>query len=244
VQEYIDGAAQVVLGAQVAQGIRAGAAVHAGTFQHRLSYGIYTARCASGLVRLMSHQYRTEYEDFVRRAVKYLGRLILPYTTLLGHYRDGRPIAAPQWISPSGDLLRALVIARQCVDVPAEWIERLTRMLVEAQQPAGGIPTASGFAALGSSRPSGGVLEFRDVLPVTGWCDKAFRALTMVASDNTGASMTTPAVPTEVVCQWRGRPCCYREDDKRLSLTDVRSGELLYLWHKGESYPSHMELWR
>jgi hypothetical protein len=243
-QGYIDGAAQVVLGAQVLHGIRAGAVVHAGTFQRRLAYGIYTARCTSGLARLTSEQPRPEYRDFIARAVQYLGKLILPGTTLLGHYRDGRPVAAPQWISPSGDLLRAFVAAGQHVDVPEEWAVCLTRMLVDAQQPTGGIPTASGFAVLGSSRLFGGMLEFRDVLPVVGWCDKAFRALTMVAPDSVTASTAAATAPTEVACQWQGRRCEYREDDRQLSLTDDRSGELLYLWHKSESYPAHMELWK
>lgn len=238
-QQYIEGAAQVILEAQVSNGPRAGAMVHKGTHQHQLAIGIYTARCVSGIARLMTHLPRAEYRDFMVRAVHYLAGLIQSNSTYFGHYRDGRLIAAPRWISPSGDLLRAFLSACEYVEVPEAWIERLASMLVEAQYPTGGIPTAIGFAARGSSRPYSDLPEFRDVLPVVGWCDKAFRALTMVTPLVSVASTS----PVEIACHWRGRRCHYYEDDLEMSLTDNQDKKRLYLWRKAKTYPDCMDLW-
>jgi hypothetical protein len=238
-QQYIDGAARVVLDAQAPSGPRAGAAIHVGTHKYQLTFGIYTARCVNSLARLMAQQPRAEYRRFIEHAVGYLGELIQSSGTLLGHYRSGRPIAAPLWVSPSGELLRALLLAREYTSVPAEWIERLTLILVEAQYPTGGIPTAVGFAALGKSQLFSGLAEFRDVLPVVGWCSMAFYALTMIAS----CVSATPTAQIEIACQWQGRKCRYYEDDLEISLTDDQSKDLFYLWRKVETYPTHVDLW-
>ena len=242
-QRYIKGAAQVVLNAQVLDGIRAGGTIHIGTHQHQLTIGIYTARCVSTLARLMTSQPRVEYERFLARAVYYLGRLIDSESTLFGHYRNGQPIAAPQWISPSGDLLRALLLARKYVDVPEEWITRLIEILLNAQHPTGAIPTAKGFAQLGSQRGATTARpDFRDVLPVTGWCDKAFYALTLLP-ESASSRVDARGMPTELRCQWQGRKCRYYEYDSEISLFDFDKNQMLYFWHKGDSYPTCMNLW-
>src|SRR5688572_4549089 len=50
-ERYIEGAARLVLSAQVrAPGPTYGATIHLGTGKHRLAIGIYTARCAAALV--------------------------------------------------------------------------------------------------------------------------------------------------------------------------------------------------
>jgi hypothetical protein len=237
-QEYIQAAAGTILTAQILAGARAGATVHRGTFDFQLSFGIYTARCISAICRLMQVDPQLEYRRFVQKAVIYLLALIRTDGTILGHYRDGRPIAAPIWIAPSGEILRALIDAQAWVDVPGESIQVLTRELTRSQLPSGGIPTGYGISHRGAMRPYSGLPDFRDVLPVVGWCDKVFRALTLLGSCGGAA----PLARTELPCTWKGMTCIYLEDEKLIALKE-KNGRILYQWFKGNSYPAVMELW-
>ncbi|MEP7287856.1 MAG: hypothetical protein ABI947_19035 [Chloroflexota bacterium] len=240
-QLYITAAAQVVLSCQVAEGSRAGATVHAGTHQHALTFGIYTARCVSAIARLIGRQPLPMYAAFIQKAVRYLSTLVQADGTLLGHYKSGPLIGAPRWISPSGDLLRAFLLAQPYATFDQTLIAKLVSILVNAQYPGGGIPTANGFARLGRLKFRETLPEFRDVLPVVGWCDKAFRALTMLYQPHY-INVTTSFQKTEIDCVWRNRRCWFREDKTRFMLTEQRSGHLYYEWHKGESYPDVIDL--
>ena len=182
---------------------------------------------------------REEYRKFILKAVAYLVSLIQPNGTRLGHYRNGRPIEAPLWISPSGEILRALWQAYHYVDVPMQAIETLAWILVKAQQSSGGIPTAYGFSSMGSVKPFVGLPDFRDVLPVTGWCDKAFHALSLIAPK----ALDVDTTPANITCQWRNHLCRYTEDEKAITLSEAKIGKIIYLWRKGEAYPAVMELW-
>jgi hypothetical protein len=236
--EYITAAAQVVLSAQAIAGSRAGATIHRGTFGFQLSFGIYTARCLGALSRLMEDDPRPHYRDFIARAVPYLVSLICANGSWLGHYANGRRVASPVWIAPCGDLLRALLQARPWVDVPEDAIQGLAGILIRSQTSGGGIPTAYGLSSRGALHPHRGLPDFRDVLPVVGWCDKAFRALSMISPAVQAGSLT----PVELRCAWRNHPCTYVEDDQTIVLRDKRE-QLLYEWHKGASYPAIINLW-
>jgi hypothetical protein len=238
---YIQAAAAVILARQVDSGACEGATVHAGTHQHGLTFGIYTARCVAAMVRLIAQQPDPRYLGFIKKAVGYLSKLVQPDSTVLGHYKNGQIIAAPCWISPSGDLLRALLLADPYVAVDQSRIAYLVSMLMSAQYVGGGIPTAKGFSALGRSSSLTALPEFRDVLPVVGWCDKAFRALTMLF---TPRNLSTDKVfpHTRVDCIWCNRRCWFEEDKVSFKLTEQRSGKLLYHWHKGKTYPEVMTL--
>jgi len=236
--EYITAAAQVVLSAQVKTGPRAGATIHHGTFGYQLSFGIYTARCVGALCRLMEVDPRPQYRDFISGAVAYLTSLICVGGSWLGHYTNGRRVASPIWIAPCGDLLRALLQARFWVDVPEDAIQKLAGSLIRSQTSSGGIPTAYGLATRGALRPYRGLPDFRDLLPVVGWCDKAFRALSMMSP----SLETCLPARVELYCVWRNLPCCYIEDDKTIILRDEHE-QTLYEWHKGASYPAIIKLW-
>jgi hypothetical protein len=235
---YIESAAQVVLSAQVQAGPRAGATIHCGTFAYQLSFGIYTARCVGAFSRLMGTDPRPQYRDFIARAVPYLTSLIRADGSWLGHYASGQLVAAPVWIAPSGDLLRALLQARDWIDVPENAIQTLAGALLRAQSSCGAIPTGLGLNSRGAVHPHLNLPDFRDVLPVVGWCDKAFRALSMIA---TSTQPGEPA-PVEISCSWRKRPCAYFEDAQTIALCD-QNGQILYEWRKGACYPTIINLW-
>jgi hypothetical protein len=234
--EYIDGASQAMLAAQVtANNPQQGGIVHVGTGAHQLAIGIYTARTAVSFLQLHARQPHQKFRDRAQHMVDFLVRLIHPDGVDFGYYRDGSRISCPRWISPAGDVLQALLAWKLYVDVPEDAIEKLIQMLVEQQLPTGGIPTAVGLGMKGRKRPYTGLPDFRDVLPVVGWVDKAWRGLTQLVK--------TPFVPlepltlpeTKVSCLWKKCVCTYVEDGAHISLW--RGRDQIYHWNKSQCYP-------
>jgi hypothetical protein len=239
---YIDKIVRVILAAQEQQGPRAGGIVHTGTGRHQLAVGIYVARSICGLLRIYERSPDERLLQAVYYAVGFLRGLFSPRRVAFGRYRHGRVIANPAFHAGAGDILRAIIWARQYELASHADITFLTALLTAAQLPSGGIMTASGFAGRGDTQPYQGGLEFRDVLPVVGWCDKAFRALTMLI-EMQHIKLDESAIPsadgatTERECRWKKRLCVFAEDTHMFSLRDAHNGMLLYRWQKGLLYP-------
>jgi hypothetical protein len=246
-EAYIRAAAEVILATQVVgEDDRAGATVHVGTGAHRLVIPIYTARCACALMMLYNRYPEARYPESARRMGAFLLRSVLPGGTRFGYYRDGRAIACPVWISPSGDVLRALIALQPYMDIPAGMIHSLAHALISAQTDAGGIPTARGLGRKGSTRAFDGLPDFRDLLPVAGWCDKTFRALALLVEP--GAQIPdVPVREARLDCTWKARPCFYEETNTTIRLTERRihrggRSPVRYEWRKGEVYPRAYDL--
>ena len=234
VERYVLAAAGIITRNQILDGsARDGATVHVGTGAHQLTIGIYTARCVNALLRLLKRYPNEEYLDAARAATRYLLRLIQTDGTWFGHYSDGTLVANPRWLSPSGDILRALLLMRHFMVIPDEAIGRLTEVLLASQLPSGGLMTGRGLAHKGLNTARGRLPEFRDVLPAVGWCDKAFRALALLV-DKPGEQVA--ASKTTVACVWKGSRCQYEEDEQRIQLRRS-DGALIYSWAKGDIYP-------
>lgn len=237
VMDFVKPAAEVVLSNQVkTPGPRYGATIHVGTGSHSLAIGIYTARCVSALVRLAQRTGERGYHEAAVMAGLFLAGLVTSRGTQFGYYLDERPIGAPEWISPSGDILRALILLSEEIEEARPAARSLVEILVGSQYPTGGIPTAYGFAIRGSSRAWQGLPEFRDVVPVVGWCDKAFRALALLA-DGEVTNRGDKQGSVDVECTWRGARCRYSESSEEMMLVDSSSGRTLYRWRKGEASP-------
>lgn len=242
-EQYIHAAARLVGSGQVRlSGPRAGATVHLGTGPFRLAIGIYTARCAAALVRLYRRYPRPEYLEWARSMGLFLLRQIVAGGTRFGYYADGRPIDSPLWISASGDLLRALIVLRPYGDIPDEAINTLTDMLVSQQYPSGGMPTTYGLGAKGRVARHTGLPDFRDLLPVVGWCDKAFRALTLQVERPLPEAPVGLTHAFERPCVWKGQLARFSETDTHIQLYTERNGRTLYDWVKGESYPCSYQI--
>jgi len=196
---------------------------------------------------MLYHRYPdARYLESARRMGAFLLRSVLSRGTRFGYYRDGRAIACPVWISPSGDVLRALIALQPHMDIPAGMIHSLAQTLIAAQTDAGGIPTARGLGRKGSTREFRGLPDFRDLLPVVGWCDKTFRALALLVEP--GAQIEDmPVQDVRLDCSWKTRPCLYEESESTIRLTERRiprggRSPLLYEWRKGEVYPRAFDL--
>jgi hypothetical protein len=241
-RQYVEPALQVILSNQEHSGVRKGGTVHRGTGKHQLAISIYTARSMSAVLRLYEYDARAELLDAAAEAMTFLNRLITGRGTYFGFYRDGSLVANPRWIAPSGDVLRAAVLADKYGAAPPGMIDALVDLLLEQQLPSGGLPTAYGFAERGGRRPHQGLPEFRDVLPVVGWCDKALRALSLLCSPALGGAVQAEVAPCEVSCTWKGRRCTYVEDDGQICLRDELTGRVRYRWYKGRVWSDVYEL--
>ena len=238
-RKYIEGAAGVLLSAQVtAPTALYGGTIHLGSGPHRLAIGIYTARCASALIRLHGSYPEDRYLHAAIDMGVFLLRLVRPNGTIFGYYQDEQEIQSPTWVSPSGDILRALILLKPWLPEAEQRVDELADAIIGSQLPSGGIPTAFGLGRKGSVSLHTGLPDFRDVLPVVGWVDKSFRALAMLVPE---AAELTPGpgmhAEFEIPCTWKGKQCWYRECDERIALVQQRSGQALYLWYKGDYYP-------
>jgi hypothetical protein len=148
-----------------------------------------------------------------------------------------------------GDILRAMALLMPygCDADPAPTLEWLLR----GQEPSGAFRTARGFASQISQREPGPTPEFRDLLPVCGWNDKAFRYLAeAMRVEGTGLRVEggewqaadghtepatrnpQPAPPSfEAECLCRGQRVQYREDESTMEL--LGKGGPIYRWRKG-----------
>jgi hypothetical protein len=109
--------------------------------------------------------------------------------------------------------------------------------LLDRQHASGAFRAAEGFASLVSQRPPAALPDARDLLPVVGWTDKAFRYLAGAPDLGDvpgGPGGAAPLPVTEVPCRLWGRPALYREDGSRVEVT--RGREVLYRWIKGETW--------
>lgn len=145
----------------------------------------------------------------------------------------------PSWIAPLGDVLRAGQEIRR-YGISFEFT-KVRKRILSYQDFIGGIQTAHGFAAITGGEP-GRLPEFRDLLHVSGWVDKAFRAL--AAQVPIGQSL--PKVENSDFnsdCVFRGHMLHFCETTAELSLT--RGREVVYRWLKGEPWAeiANQEFW-
>lgn len=237
---YLHKAADVILAAQVSAGPRAGATIHQGTGRHQLAIGIYTARSACGLLRLYERDHRDQWLEAAARAIPFIRTLFAPDGTFFGRYPDGAAIANPRIIAGAGDILRVLAWGRRYGIAADADIDVIVTLLARAQLPSGGIPTGIGLAWRGARKVYRGQPEFRDVLPVVGWCDKAFRALAMLAAPPNGVIEKIEPHQmgeTAIECLWKGRRALFQETATAMRLIDARRNTTIYDWSKGECHP-------
>lgn len=201
-------------------------------------FPLYIARCVPALLSGFAWTRREHYLGAAIRALLFVMRWVgadgaLPTVV----YPEGRTARYPSWISPLGDVLRAADALRLYGLAPDT--AAIVARLLAGQTPGGGIATASGFAGQAGGRP-GPLPDFRDLLPVAGWCDKAFRWL---AARVAGEPPTVTSVPYETDCVFRGRRLRYRETPELLEAYAGR--ELRYRWCKGAPRPevAREEFW-
>lgn len=207
----------------------------------------YIARCVPALVRAHRLSGQDRYLEGAAAAMRFVARHLgrdgrLPQVVYRG-CRSRRVNPFPAWIAPLGDVLRAAALLAPFGLEPR--LPGLEMTLLAGRLPSGGIATAHGFAAQVAQRePGDAPPDFRDLLPVAGWCDKAFRYLAgLVPPDQ---PLPSPALAEhEADCLVRGRPARWRETASEMTLR--RGDVLLYRARKGEPWAAFVApvlLWK
>lgn len=190
----------------------------------------YIARCVPALVRGYEWTNDERHLDAALRAARFIARWTYPDGSLPAVvYPGGRVNRYPSWVAPLGDVLRALDELRpHGLDAKRE---AMLYWLLSGRDESGGIATAVGFAAQAGGEPPA-LPDLRDRLHVAGWTDKAFRYLSGLAGPSLAPGESKPF---ETACTYRGSTV--RLVETPAALTVLRSGEVRYLWHKGERWP-------
>jgi hypothetical protein len=135
----------------------------------------------------------------------------------------------PRWRAGLGDVLLAGEALRPYGFTPD--LSELLAFLLAGQDETGGIQTAVGFGAQTGGAPPD-LPDFRDLLHVAGWCDKAFHALAPYASPAGLPSAVSGRLQAD--CLFAGRRLRFYEDAERLQA--ACAGKTVYLWIKGEPW--------
>lgn len=202
----------------------------------------YVARCVPALMLGYAHTGDERFAAAARAAL----RFTFQHQTAEGGfaqvvYADGRRNVYQQWVAGVGDVLR---IARCVPGFEADFAAG-DSWLMSGLQRTGGMQSARGFGAQISQRQPGALPDFRDLLPVCGWADKAFRYLASRLEQGAVISPTQPQ-PLEAECSFRGVRCRYAENESRIVLTNAR-GNVIYNWDKGAPWARVSEpttLWK
>ena len=199
-------------------------------------FPLYVARCIPALIQAGA---RFDDDRYVESALE-AGRFLLRWRESDGGfpqviYADGRVNRYPRWIAAMGDILRALELLTEhglAFDSRSS-----LRWLLDGQRPTGAVSVAQGFESAVSQRAPHGPADARDLLPVAGWCDKAFRYLAAQAGPMTTGDSAGDAAPShESDCTWRGIPAHFRERREEVVVHARRSERTLYRWRKGERW--------
>jgi hypothetical protein len=146
-------------------------------------------------------------------------------------YSDATTNVYPRWVAGTAEILRAIETLRPHGH-DADLEPTLSWLLV-AQSPSGAFPTAEGFSAQTVGHRLSQVPAFRDLLPVVGWNDKAFRFLTTLLP----AGAQLPEVgsePYEMPCAVERGQGVWSETPAHLEL---RIGnDVVYHWQKGSPW--------
>jgi hypothetical protein len=202
-------------------------------FHHRrvpIYMPYYTARCVPALVQ--GYAWFSQ-ERFLQAAWDALGFILRQQDGFGGLppalYPGSQVNRWPRWRAGLGDVLLAAGALRPYG--PSPDLSGLLGFLLAGQDETGGIQTAFGFGAQAGGAPHD-LPDFRDLLHVAGWCDKAFHALALHA--NPAGLPAAASGPFQADCLFAGRRLLFYEDAERLQATCA--GKTVYLWIKGEPW--------
>jgi hypothetical protein len=195
-------------------------------------FPFYNARCIPALLKGYAYTRLPRYLEAAQRAMSFILLHRLPdgsFPQVI--YGNGRMNRYPQWIAGVGDILRAMeLVSEMGIDAPVG--DTLAWMLNGLDR-SGAIRTAHGFVCQVSQREAPQLPEFRDVLPVCGWADKAFRYLTSRIPDR--SELGSAAISeTRLDCLCRGQTAEYREDAMAIELW--LKGKMIYRHRKGSAW--------
>lgn len=190
----------------------------------------YIARCIQALVKGYKLSQDVKYLEAAMNAMHFISHQVSEDGSLpAAIYPHNQINRYPTWVAGLGDVLRTADLLHRygySGDLHA-----LEACLLDGQDATGGVQTGRGFASQAGGKP-GKIPDFRDLLHVAGWCDKAFRWLAGQVSE--AALPAAECQPFQAECSLAGRKLIFYEDKERLQATS--GGKTVYLWIKGENW--------
>lgn len=235
IERYALPSLEKILQHQVQDGWKLHGAIAQNSFGFRIVdkyFPYYIARCIPALIQGYEFTQDQRYMDSALAAMDFITRWVYPDGSLPQVvYTAGEVNRYPSWIAGLGDVLRVAELLDP-YGLNHDFSATNDRLLL-GQDESGGFQTAIGFAA-----QSGGNVEllpdFRDLLHVVGWCDKAFRYLTtFIQSENAYFTSNYAINSYENLCTFFDRILVYREGLDELVITTA--GEIVYRWRKSQS---------
>jgi len=196
-------------------------------------FPFYVARCIPALVEAYKLTGEESYIASANIATKFIikNQLDGGFTQVV--YGNGRIARYPQWIAGIGDILRAVKLM-ESYGLKFQ-LDRSIRHMLSGQDECGGIRAAYGFAVQTSSQEYDGLPDFRDILHVCGWNDKAFRFLTEILPVD--SEISEPTIDeTASKCVLKGQKCMFMENKKEVELKNINTKRIIYKWKKGEPW--------
>jgi hypothetical protein len=192
-------------------------------------FPFYNARCIPALILGYQKTEQERYLDVAKNCMEFILRVRYEDGSFPQVLRaNGRTYRYPQWLAGVGDILLAMNLLEQYDAKPSKNLTELWMM--QHILPNGSVSTASGFAHWHRWQRKKSLPDFRDILPVVGWVDKAFHYLTTQVNGSMPAVKPT-SQSVELPCLYHGRKCIYREDDQFIEARDGR--HIYYRWQKG-----------
>ncbi|NTW04189.1 MAG: hypothetical protein HGA19_23460, partial [Oscillochloris sp.] len=196
----------------------------------------FIARCISALIQGYEYTGAERYFDGACRAMDFIERWVgddgAPPMMVFGNEQT---LMTPRLVAPLGDILRAGDLLKP-YGVHVD-LGNMRQRLLDGQDASGGIQLATGFACAARRQP---LPELRDIMHVTGWCDKAFRYLAAHAGSDLPA---VDSEPVQCICTFHGRRVELQENAEELEV--YYRGRLRYRWCKGRSWAevAEKEFW-
>ena len=241
VRQYVEPIADAIVGLQVQRpGSPLDGAIAQISFGTRIVetyFPYYVARCIPGLIAANAATKNDRFLEAAWRAGQFVARSIQSDGGLPQVVYDGGLINTyPRWIAGTGDVLLALQSLRPLgfqgdLSSTEDW-------LLQGILPTGGVMTARGFAYQGGEYPErGSPPEFRDLLSVAGWADKALRYfshdLDAASIAEASAGLSDPTTMDQE-CSFLGRP--YRMICDREGVELLHRRQVAYRWRVGSDW--------
>lgn len=201
---------------------------------NRRYFPYYIARCIPALLQGSILTADARYLQAAQHAMDFILRVRLEDGSLPQVvYDDGRRVNRyPQWIAALGDVLRAMDLMTghgMVIDT-----EPTMRWLLRGRQSSASLRTAHGFSSQVSQAHPSTLPDFRDLVGVCGWVDKAFHYLTGLPASIGVAEAWEHLSRIAMPCRFDKQPAMFREDEA--SITVRRGNIIVYRWRKGTTW--------
>jgi hypothetical protein len=186
----------------------------------------YNARCVPGLLTLYDETRDSRYLSAAKRVGKFIKSMERSDGSFWfgwrSHYGSWESEKYPLWIAGTGDILRALYLLNEKGE--AYDLSNGLKWLLKGMDENGGVRTSWGLHLSRRFGPFKESPNWRDVLHVVGWNDKAFRFLTELIPHGSEISSVSRPIDEIKICCNSNIVYCENSRVIKIYKNDVLSG--------------------